>query len=191
MLMERRALIAALGPALLEAAACSKSRGRAEIGRSFPLGKGNFTVSRSDARLEEGKLWLSVFFSWTGPAEELLGGYFGPDLEMTLLDNAGNEYKPIRPRWSVINPVPEEIYHAMRDFDAYYTRRRDSSFERDAAENAARVERLEAELRAGRYPTRWMHIFEVPLGGRELKAVVTNPDRQAGQARTVEVALGR
>ncbi len=65
------------------------------------------------------------------------------------------------------------------------------SLEASAEVDADRMDRLEADLRAGRNPVRWVQFFKVPSDRSGFSLVVENPDRQNGQPSAVEVSLGR
>ena len=156
------------------------------------MGDGEITITRTEADMVGDRLRLAVFFRWTGPLDDLLSGFFGPKLKMTLTDGAGDTYKPIRLKSSPIQPVPEETYGIIRNFDAYYeSNGADKTFEADAVQNAERLKQLEAEIKAGRNPIAWVHVFQLPWGRSSLALIVENPHRRRGQAGTIEVPVGR
>ncbi len=172
--------------------ACSSAHTDFELGKSIPFGKGEFSVNYVEARnMGEGNE-LVVFFRWTGPVEDVLEGFWGPKMKIILRDSAGNTYKPYRSSGSPMMPLPEAIYYTMQRFEQYrQSGGQDSSFEADAMNEASRLEQIKEDLEAGRNPLKWVHTFKVKPESQGFLLVAENPDHQPGQARSVEVSLGR
>ncbi|MCE5310338.1 MAG: hypothetical protein LLG20_22100 [Acidobacteriales bacterium] len=177
---------------LVFTAGCGSSRRTAAIGETIPMGGSELTITRSEASSAGGRMQVSVFFRWTGSAADLIPGFRGAKMKMTLVDGAGEKYKPARPKWSPIQPLPEEMYSLMRNFDSYSNSRgADGRFEEDAMRDVERFKKLEADINAGRNPVAWVQVFELPWNRGDLVLVVVNPRRRLGQPGTVEVPLSR
>ena len=176
----------------LLAVSCTGTRSKLRVGETTALGSGEFYVSYTDARSAGTDVELLVYFHWTGPTGDVLKGFFAPTMKMTLLDREGNSYSPLRPSWSPIQPVPEEAYAIMRDYELYQeSGGQDRSLEASMEVNASRLHRLEEDVKAGRNPIRWIQFFKVPSDSSGFSLIVENPDRQGKQPGTVEVSLGR
>jgi hypothetical protein len=171
---------------------CSAPHTKFEMGKSIPLGKGEFSVSYVEARnMGEGDE-IVVYFGWTGPANDVLPGFFGSKMKIRLHDSAGNTYRPSRPSWSHMEPAPEQLYYVMRRFEEYRrSAGRDDSFEADAEDLTSQLHQLDDDLKAGRNPVKWVHTFKVKPERHGFWLAAENPDRQPGQPGSVEVSLGR
>ena len=67
---------------------CTGTRSKLRVGETTALGTGEFYVSYTEARSAGHAVQLAVYFHWTGPTRDLLGGFFAP--KMRLLDSKGN-----------------------------------------------------------------------------------------------------
>jgi hypothetical protein len=134
---------------------CSTIPTKFEMGKSIPFGKGEFSVSFVEARnMGEGDE-IVVYFKWTGPASDVLPGFFGSEMSIRLRDSAGNTYQPSRPSWSHMEPAPEQLYYVMRRFEEYRrSAGRDDSFEADAEDLTSQLHQVDDDLRAGRNPVK-------------------------------------
>ena len=171
---------------------CSATHSKFEMGQSIPFGEGEFSVSYVEARnMGEGNE-IVVYFSWTGPAEDVLPGLFGSKMSMKLRDSAGKTYQPSRPSWSHMEPAPEGLYNVMRRLEEYRrSAGRDESFEKDAESLASQLHQAETDLKAGRNPVKWVHTFKVESESQGFSLIAETPGRQPGQPDSIEVPLGR
>ena len=180
--MLRRWFTALIALEFLVIAGCAESKQTGTLGQSVSMRNGELTVTRSEVSSANGQLEVAVYFRWTGSAGDLLSGWWGPKLKMRLSDSGGKQYEPVRPKWSPILPVPEEMYAVMRNVESYYqSKGRDKAYEADVAASADRFRQLETELKSGHNPVNWVHIFRVPSDSSGYTVI----------AGGVEVSLGR
>jgi hypothetical protein len=177
----------------LIATGCTAPHSQSRIGETVSLGKGEFYVSTVEARGAGQEVELLVHFRWTGPTNDLFGRFAGPKMKMTLTDSKGNNYSPYRPSGCPMRPpIPEDAVWVMRDLEMYQqSKGQDRSLESRAERDSARMDQLEADMKAGRNPIRWVQFFKVPSDRGGFSFIVENPDRQSGQPGEIEVSLGR
>ncbi|MGH9659383.1 MAG: hypothetical protein ACRD96_12620 [Bryobacteraceae bacterium] len=175
----RRLVVAAA----IAAAGCkSLAPVRMAVGQPIPMGEHRLTITSVEMGSEGAQRQLIVHFNYDGPLGDLQG--FLTHIKIALKDDAGKWY-------ASLFSTPEDLYNYHKTLKTIDPDRASESDLAHLKDISDRIEQIENELNAGRNPGRWIRAFKVAEESRGFTLLVSNPYRVEGQARQIEVPLGR